>query len=463
MTDLLIINTNVPEGGARKYLAASKGVWSEIGDFEAEGMNLQASTVVDGPAAQALIKRLNPHRLIDAQGQLLSPPFVDSHFHMDATLSLGLPRLNQSGTLLEGIALWGELKPHLKQEAIIERALRYCDWAVAKGLLAIRSHVDICDPRLLAVEALLDVKRKVAPYLDLQLVAFPQDGVLRYQPSSDDANGRDSAFDLLKKALDLGVDVVGGIPHFERTMAEGAASVRLLCEEAAKRGLRVDMHCDETDDPMSRHIETLIFETQRLGLQGRVNGSHLTSMHSMDNYYVSKLLPLMREAGVSATANPLINITIQGRHDTYPKRRGMTRVPEMMAQGITVSFGHDCAMDPWYSLGSADMLEVAQMGLHVAQMTGQAAMRQCFAAVTENPAKILGLEGYGLKPGCRADAVLLQAQDPVEAIRLRATRLFVIRAGQVIAEATPSLATLNLTGRPKQVDWRFQSSEIMKH
>ena len=228
---------------------------------------------------------------------------------MDATLSYGLPRINQSGTLLEGIALWGELKPQLTFEAIVERALTYCDWAVAKGLLAIRSHVDVCDPRLLAVEALLEVKKRVAPYLDLQLVAFPQDGVLRSP----------GALDNLKRALDLGVEVVGGIPHFERTMADGAESVKLLCELAAQRGLRVDMHCDETDDPMSRHIETLAYHTQRLGLQGRVNGSHLTSMHSMDNYYVSKLIPLMAEARVSAVANPLINITIQGRHDTYPE------------------------------------------------------------------------------------------------------------------------------------------------
>ena len=186
---------------------------------------------------------------------------------------------------------------------------------------------------------------------------------------------------------DLGVDVVGGIPHFERTMSDGAASVRTLCELAAERGLRVDMHCDESDDPLSRHVETLAFHTQRLGLHGRVTGSHLTSMHSMDNYYVSKLIPLMAEAGVHAVANPLINITLQGRHDSYPKRRGMTRVPELMAAGINVAFGHDCVMDPWYSLGSGDMLEVAHMGLHVAQMTSQAAMRQCFEAVTTNPAR----------------------------------------------------------------------------
>ena len=382
-------------------------------------------------------------RTIDAGGMLVAPPFVDAHFHMDSTLTYGMPRVNASGTLLEGIALWGELKPTLVQDVIVERALAYCDWAVGRGLLAIRSHVDTSDPRLLAVEALLHVRERVKPYLDLQLVAFPQDGLLRSP----------GALHNLKRALSMGVDVVGGIPHFERTTADGAESVRILCEIAADLGKRVDMHCDETDDPMSRHVETLACQAQRLGLQGRVAGSHLTSMHSMDNDYVSKLIPLLREAGVAAIANPLINITLQGRHDTYPKRRGMTRVPELLAAGVPVAFGHDCVMDPWYPLGSGDMLEVAAMGLHVAQMTGQAAMRACFDAVTAAPAAILGLEGYGLAPGRRADLVLLQARDPVEAIRLRAARLAVVRAGKVVATSPPARATLDLPGRPATVDW----------
>ncbi|HET8734899.1 MAG TPA: amidohydrolase family protein [Anaeromyxobacteraceae bacterium] len=380
---------------------------------------------------------------VDAGGHLVSPPFVDAHFHMDSTLTYGQPRVNRSGTLLEGIALWGELKPTLTHDAVVERALAYCDQAVARGLLAIRSHVDVSDPRLLAVDALLEVKRRVKPWLDLQLVAFPQDGLLRSP----------GALDNLTRALDRGVEVVGGIPHFERTMADGAASVRILCELAAARGLRVDMHCDETDDPMSRHVETLAAESHRLGMHGRVAGSHLTSMHSMDSYYVSKLLPLMREAGLSAIANPLINVTIQGRHDGYPKRRGMTRVPELLAAGIDVAFGQDCVLDPWYPLGSADLLEVAHMGLHVAQMTGEEAMRSCYAAVTTTPARILGLEGYGLEPGCRADLVVLQARDVVEAIRLRATRLAVVRAGKVVARTPAATARLDLSGRPAEVDF----------
>ena len=404
---------------------------------------------IDGGRIVALGQRLDVQagREIDAGGDLVTPPFVDAHFHMDAVLSYGLPRVNASGTLLEGIALWGELKPALTQDALVERALRYCDWAVARGLLAIRTHVDVCDERLLAVEALLDVKRRVAPYLDLQLVAFPQDGLLRSP----------GAFDNLKRAMQMGVDVVGGIPHFERTMAQGAESVRLLCEYAAEQGLRVDMHCDETDDPLSRHIETLAYETQRLGLHGRVAGSHLTSMHSMDNYYVSKLLPLIAESGVAAIANPLINITLQGRHDTYPKRRGMTRVPELLAAGVDVAFGHDCVLDPWYGMGSGDMLEVAHMGLHVAQMTSLAAMAQCFQAVTVTPARILGLDGYGLAPGCHADLVILDAGSAVEAIRLRAARRLVLRRGQVVAEAPPSASRLHLAGRPDDVDFRLQA------
>ena len=426
---MLIRNATLPDGRTGIDVLAQHGRIAAIGPQLFAGQPAPAGVQV-----------------IDAQGWLLSPPFVDAHFHLDATLSYGLPRTNTSGTLLEGIALWGELKPQLTQDALIARALQYCDWAVAHGLLAIRSHVDVCDERLLAVQALLQVKRQVAPYLDLQLVAFPQDGLLRAP----------AALANLTRALDLGVDVVGGIPHFERTAEQGAESVRILCALAAQRGLRVDMHCDESDDPLSRHIETLAFHTQRLGLHGRVTGSHLTSMHSMDNYYVSKLIPLIAEAGVHAVANPLINITLQGRHDSYPKRRGMTRVPELLAGGVNVAFGHDCVMDPWYSLGSADMLEVAQMGLHVAQMTSQAQMRACFEAVTVNAAKVMGLDGYGLEVGCHADFVLLQARSVVEALRLRAARLQVIRRGQVLASTPAATATLALPGRPATVDWTLQ-------
>ena len=380
--------------------------------------------------------------VLDAGGYLVSPPFVDPHFHMDATLSLGRPRMNISGTLLEGIALWGELKEIQTVDEIVARAVQYCELAVAKGIGAIRSHVDTCDDQLTGVQALLEVRAQVKDVLDLQLVAFPQDGVLR-DPS---------ALQNTIRALDMGVDVVGGIPHFERTMTDGAESVRLLCELAAERGLRVDMHCDESDDPLSRHIETLACETQRLGLQGRVAGSHLTSMHSMDNYYVSKLIPLMVEAGVHAVPNPLINIMLQGRHDSYPKRRGQTRVRELRDAGITVGFGSDCVMDPWYSLGKADMLDVAFMGLHVGQLSSRADMEWCFDAVTSNSAEIMGLERYGVTKGAAANFVLLQAYNKIDAIRLRAHRMAVVRKGRVISRSEPVTHQLSLSDTPKDLD-----------
>ena len=418
--DLIIKNANLSDGQVGIDIACKDGIIASIG----AGIDANAENV------------------IDAKGLLVSPPFVDPHFHMDATLSLGTPRMNVSGTLLEGIALWSELKPVQTVEQIIERALRYCDLAVSMGIGAIRSHVDICDNTLKGVEALLEVQKKVAPYLDLQLVAFPQDGIFR---------DPDAKTNLIN-ALDKGVDVVGGIPHFERTMQDGKDSVKYLCEIAAERGLMVDMHCDESDDPHSRHIETLAFETSRLGLNGRVSGSHLTSMHSMDNYYVSKLIPLMVEAEIHAIPNPLINIMLQGRHDSYPKRRGQTRVPELRDAGINIGFGSDCVMDPWYSLGKADMLDVAHMGLHVGQLSSRLDMEWCFDAVTTNSAKIMGLEGYGLKKGCKANMVILQANDRIDAIRLRANRLSVIRAGKIISSSEPFVAELDLPGRPKKLN-----------
>jgi cytosine deaminase len=384
---------------------------------------------------------------IDVTGRLVTPPFVDVHFHMDATLTYGFPRYNESGTLLEGIELWRDLKPSLSHDWYIERALEYCDWAVGRGLLAIRSHVDTTDPTLGAVAALVEVREQVKDYIDLQLVAFPQDGYLRSPIGVEN----------LAKALDMGVDVVGGIPHFERTMEEGAESVRQLCAVAAERGLRIDMHCDETDDPHSRHIEILAAETVRLGLEGRVAGSHLSSMHSMDNYYVSKLIPLMAEADIQVIANPTANMLLMGRNDSYPKRRGMTRVKELMAAGLNVSFGQDSVMDPWGSLNTGDVLDAAYMAVHAGHLSGRDEIIACFRGVTENPARTMGLEGYGLEVGCNADLVVLQASDPVEAIRLRPVRLYVIRRGTIIAESAPEQANLTLPGRPSTTDFTRQT------
>ncbi|AGT11497.1 amidohydrolase family protein [Paracoccus aminophilus] len=417
MFDLLVKGGTLPDGS--------------VADIAIQGDRIAAVGKIEGEAA----------RIIDATGDLVAPPFVDPHFHMDATLSYGKPRVNASGTLLEGIALWGELRDIATVDEMIERAVAYCDWAVSLGLLSIRSHVDTSADHLRGVEALLEVKRRVAPYLDLQLVAFPQDGLYRVP------NGRENVI----RALDMGCDVVGGIPHFERTMQEGADSVADLCRIAAERGLPIDLHCDETDDPMSRHVETYAREILRHGLSGRAAAGHLTSMHSMDNYYVSKLIPLIAEADLMAIPNPLINITLQGRHDSFPKRRGLTRVKEMQAQGITVGWGQDCVLDPWYSLGTGDMLDVAFMGLHVAQMTHPEEMARCFTMVTENNARIMGLDGYGLKVGAKANLVVLDAGNPTEAVRLRPDRLFVVSKGKVVSEQARNDARLSLGGRPGSV------------
>ena len=420
MFDFLVKNASLPDGRENIDIAVKYGF---ITDVE---KNISAEA----------------KETIDAKGWLLAPPFIDPHFHMDATLSLGTPRLNKSGTLLEGISLWGELKSIQSVDDIIVRSLKYCDLAVSMGIGAIRTHVDTCDDELKGVQALLEVKNSVKDYLDLQLVAFPQDGLYR-DPS---------ALENTLRALDMGVDIVGGIPHFERTMSDGARSITTLCEVAAERGLLVDMHCDETDDPMSRHIETLAYETQRLGLQGRVTGSHLTSMHSMDNYYVSKLIPLIAEAGVHVLPNPLINIMLQGRHDTYPKRRGQTRVRELRDAGVLIGFGSDCVMDPWYSLGKADMLDVAFMGLHVGQLSSREDMAWCFDAITSNSATVLHLEDYGISVGSKANFNLLQAKDTIDAIRLRAHRLFVVRGGKLISRNAPLNSELLIKGRPNIID-----------
>jgi cytosine/creatinine deaminase len=417
------------------------------GGVLSEGQRADIAIKADRIASIAPVINAEAGETIDVTGCLIAPPFVDPHFHMDATLSYGQPRINASGTLLEGISLWGELRATATVEEMANRALAYCEWAAAMGILAIRSHVDTTPDHLRGVEAMLEVKSKVASYIDLQLVAFPQDGLYRTP------TGRENVL----RALDRGVEIVGGIPHFERTMEDGRRSVTDLCTLAAERGLMIDMHCDETDDPLSRHIEQLAYETQRLGLGGRVAGSHLTSMHSMDNYYVSKLLPMIAEAGVAAIPNPLINIMLQGRHDTYPKRRGLTRVPEMLAAGIRVGFGQDCVLDPWYSLGTADMLDVAFMGLHVAQMMSPQGMAHCFDMVTTENAAIMGLDDLGLAQGKRASLVVLDAGSKAEAVRLRAPRRLVMAHGRIIARHEANPTRLTLPDQPiRSIDRRFR-------
>jgi len=421
MLDFVIRNVKLPGKAGSFDLGINDGLFVEIVEFLGE----------------------KGRQEYDAKGYLATPPFVDSHFHLDAALSLGLPRLNQSGTLLEGIQIWGELKPELTAEALKSRALELLTWSIAKGTLAIRTHVDVTDPSLLAVDVLLEVRDEMKEWVDLQIVAFPQDGVLRTRGGKD----------LLLAALDKGVDVVGGIPHFEGTMAEGSSAISWLCEVAESRGLMVDMHCDESDDPHSRHIEHLVYESRCRGLGDRVTASHLTSMHSMDNYYVSKLLPLMAEAGIQVVCNPLISIHIQGRHDSYPKRRGLTRVPELLKSGVNVAFGHDCVMDPWYPMGSHDMLEVAHMGAHCLQMMGASQAATLFEMITGRGAEIMKLQGYGISKGTPADCVILQAENVMESIRLRPNRLAVFRKGRMIASSPEVFSTVRLGSKEMSVSF----------
>ncbi len=419
---LIVRNANLPDGRT--------GI-----DIGIEGEKIAAAQ----PALAA-----TADREIDATGRLVTAPFVDAHFHIDATLSLGLNgEYNESGTLAEGIALWGRMRGDFDAEAFYARAMRYCDLAISQGLLAIRSHVDITDPDLVAAEAIAQVKQDVAPWLDLQLIAFPQMGYFC----------RDDMETTLKRVVELGFEVIGGIPHLEPTYALGQESIVKLCRFAADAGMMVDMHCDENDDPNSRLIQDLTYECKRLGMAGRVTGSHLTSMHSMDNFFAARLINQMADAGVTVVANPLANMHLQGRFDTYPKRRGMARVPELIAAGCKVALGQDSALDPWYPLGRADMLDVAHMGAHAGHMTGRQGMRDCFDSVTSTAADVMGLEGYGLEPGCNADLVVLQASDPAEAIRLQPPRLHVIRRGQEIATTAPQTTTLSLANRRVELDY----------
>ncbi|MEX2442482.1 MAG: cytosine deaminase [Alkalispirochaeta sp.] len=357
---------------------------------------------------------------IDGEGGLVSAPFVDAHFHLDSVLTK-LP--NASGTLREGIDNWGAYKRDgLSVPDIVERASRYCEHAFSQGIMAIRSHVDVSDPQLRTVEGLLRVREQFDDRIDIQLVAFPQDGFY----------GSPDTKDRLLRALDMGVDVVGGIPHNEPTYEDGTRSIHELVAIAAERGLQVDMHCDESDDPLSRHVETLAAATIANNMQGRVAASHITASATYDRYFLSRrLIPMMQRAELRVITNPLINVHLGG-HFSYPAHRAMAPIQDYRDAGLVVACAQDCNQDPWYPIGDADMFEVAKMAGHIAHLMGEEEFAVLFDLVTKEPARILGLENYGLAVGGRGDLVVFDADTPKEAMRRSAARKILVRNGSVV-------------------------------
>src|SRR2546421_11949664 len=368
-------------------------------------------------------------REIDAAGRLVSPPFIDAHVHLDAVLTVGQPRYNSSGTLLEGIQIWSERKRSLTREDVKRRVLEEIRWEVAQGTLYIRSHVDICDPALTALHALLEVREEVRDICDLQLVAFPQDGILSFPDGKE----------LMRKAMELGCDIVGGIPHYEATRDMGVEDVHYAFALAKEFNRDVDCHCDETDDPHSRFTEVMAADTIEQGWHGRVTASHCTAMHSYDNAYAFKLIRLLAHAQMNVIANPFDNVVLQGRFDTYPKRRGITRVKELLASGVNVALGHDSIMDPWFPLGKGDMLAAAQLALFLCHMSGYEEINDVFDLITTNAAKDLRIQDrYGIEEGKPADFLILDAPSAFEALRLIPARLHVFKGGREIARTVPS-------------------------
>ena len=366
---------------------------------------------------------------LDLQEKLVSPPFVESHIHLDSALTAGEPRWNQSGTLFEGIEIWGDRKQNLNIEDVKKRAIDTLKLQARQGVLFVRTHVDVSEPKLTALQALLQVKETVKDWMTLQIVAFPQDGIY----------SQDENLPLLETALQLGVDGVGGIPHYEFTREDGVKSVHQIFDLAEKYDCFIDIHCDEIDDDQSRFLEVVAACAIRMGLTSQVTASHTTAFASYNNAYALKLMNLLERSKINFIANPLINITLQGRTDTYPKRRGVTRVKELWQRGLNVSFGHDCVQDPWYSLGTGNMLDVAYMGIHICQMTGIAEIDACYQMVTWNGAKTLNVEdSYGIAVGKLGNLIVLDANSCFDAIRQRATVKYVFCHGKLLAENVPA-------------------------
>ena len=373
--------------------------------------------------------------ILDGEQGIVYPPFVEPHIHLDATQTAGQPNWNQSGTLFEGIERWAERKSLLSHEDVKSRAWKTLKWQIANGVQHVRTHVDVSDPTLTALKAMLEVKKEVAPWVDLQIVAFPQEGILSYP------NGEA----LLDQAMAMGADVVGGIPHFEFTREYGVESMHIAFNIARKYNKQIDIHCDEIDDEQSRFVETVAALALKYEMGDKVTASHTTAMHSYNNAYASRLFRLLKLSKIHFVANPLVNIHLQGRFDTYPKRRGVTRVKEMLKNKINVCFGHDDVFDPWYPLGTANMLQVLHMGLHVCQLMGYGQINDGLKLVTENSAKALGLQGYGVEEGNAANFIILPAENGFDAVRRQVPTRYSIRHGKVIAETKLAETTIHLT------------------
>ncbi|MFC5750485.1 cytosine deaminase [Actinomadura rugatobispora] len=384
--------------------------------------------------------------LLDAAGALVSPPFVEPHVHLDTALTAGEPRWNASGSLWEGIAVWSERKRTLTRDDVIARATEVLRWYAANGVLHVRSHVDVTDPGLVALDAMLEVRERVADVITLQLVAFPQEGIVSFADGAE----------LLEEAARRGVDAIGAIPHFEDTREDGVRSLEIAFDVAQRHGLLLDAHCDEIDDEQSRFVEVLATLARRGGLRDRATASHTTAMGSYNGAYSYKLQRILARAGINLVCNPMANLCLQGRFDGYPRRRGVTQVKEMLGAGVNVAFGHDDVMDPWFPLGTAFPLQVALTGIAAAQLTGPAEIDEAFAMVTERAARVLRLgDGYGLAEGRPANLVVLPAESPYDAVRRQTRPSHVVARGRIVAETPPAPTLLRWPGRdPEEVDFR---------
>jgi cytosine deaminase len=385
-------------------------------------------------------------RLIDARGGLVLPPFIDPHVHLDGVLSSAdLVRSNKSGTLLEAIEIWGERKPFLTREMLLDNAREVMKWYAANGVLKVRTHADCSEPSLVTVESLLMLKDEMKDFIDIQVTAFPQDGIF-----TKPENKR-----LLCKALDIGVDVVGGSPHLEYTREDGVKDVELVYDLAEKYDCLIDIHIDETGDPHSRFVEVMAKESIVRGMQGRAAASHTTAMHNYNNDYAFKLLGILKKAEMNMIVNPFDNAVLQNRLDGYPRSRGITRVDELLDRKINVAIGHDSIMDPWYSMGRADMLLAANLLAHLGHLNGHDQLPLLIDMITENSAKTLCVsDQYGIAEGKPADMVILDAASEAQAVRLMSEKLYVIRRGEILSETTPAKRTVTFGSTKSEVDFK---------